>query len=84
MYLPTAILETERLRDLLQNGNEIFQKVEEAERHAILFSATDQVTWPTGYWKEDSKEAMRFRCGPETIEIFYDEMLSQHIQTAKG
>lgn len=79
-----AVLETERLRDLLQNGNEIFQKFEEAERHAILFSATDQVTWPTGYWKEDGKEAMRFRFGPQTVETFDDEMLSQHLETAKA
>lgn len=78
-----AVLETERLRDLLQNGKEIFQKFEEAERHAILSSATDQVTWSTGYWKEDGKEAMRFRFGPEIVETFDDEMLSQHLETVK-
>lgn len=79
-----AVLETERLRDLLQNGKEIFQKFEEAERYAILFSATDQVTWPTGYWKKDGKEAMRFRFGPEIVETFDDEMLSQYLATVKA
>ena len=79
-----AVLETDRLRNLLQNGKDMFQKFQEAERHAILFSAIDQVTWATGYWKEDGKEAMRFRFGAEIVETFDDEMLSQHLQTAKA
>lgn len=79
-----AVLETMRLRDLLQNGKEIFQRFEEAERHAILSGATDQVTWSTGYWKEDGKEAMRFRFGSEIVETFDDEILIRHLETAKA
>ncbi|WP_291808530.1 hypothetical protein [Limnobacter sp.] len=79
-----AVLETMRLRDLLQDGKEIFQRFEEAERHAILSGATDQVTWSTGYWKEDGKEAMRFRFGSEIVETFDDEILIRHLETAKA
>lgn len=75
-----AALENDRLRDLLQNGKEIFQKFEEAERHAILRSAIDQETWTTGYWKEDGKEAMRYRFGSEIVESFDDEILCNHLK----
>lgn len=78
-----AVLEHEQLRDWLKNGHEIFQKLEEAERHTILLGASDQNTWTTGYWKEDGKEAMRYRFGPEVVESFDDEMLRNHLKIAQ-
>ncbi|WP_341236443.1 hypothetical protein [uncultured Limnobacter sp.] len=76
-----AVLETERLRDLLQNGKEIFQKFEEAERQAILLSATDQSSWKTGYWKKHGKEAMEYRFGPEVVEAFDNSLLMIHLES---
>lgn len=79
-----AVLETERLRDLLPDGHSVFDQMEVAEREKILHSATDTASWRTGYWQENGKEAMVFRFGPEIVETFDDEMLIRHLETAKA
>ncbi len=75
-----AVLEHERLRDWLDKGHELFQELEEAERKAILLSATDQSSWKTGYWKEHGKEAMHYRFGPVVVETFDDGLLNAFLE----
>lgn len=74
-----AVLETERLRDLLPDGHSVFDQMEVAEREKILHSATDTASWRTGYWQENGKEAMVFRFGSAIIEAFDEQLLMNHL-----
>lgn len=74
-----AVLETERLRDLLPDGHSVFDQMEVAEREKILHSATDTASWRTGYWQENGKEAMVFRFGSAIVEAFDEQLLMNHL-----
>lgn len=74
-----AVLETDRLRDLLSEGHSVFDQMEVAEREKILHSATDTASWLTGYWKKHGKEAMIYRFGSKVVEAFDDKLLETYL-----
>jgi|GEM_PF-5454928 hypothetical protein len=78
-----SIRSCERILDLIENGDQIFERLAKEETHAVMNTAIEGTTWPTGYWKEGSKEAMRYRFGPEIVETFDDQMLCQYLKTIK-
>jgi hypothetical protein len=74
-----AVLESERLRDLLTDGQAVFDQMEDDEREKILQSATDTASWRTGYWQENGKETMIYRFGPKVVEAFDDKLLETYL-----
>lgn len=74
-----VVLEGKQLRDLLRDGHKIFEQMEVAEREKILRSATDNVSWRTGYWQKNGKEAMEYRFGSAIVEAFDDTLLTNHL-----
>lgn len=75
-----AVLEAERLRDLLPDGHPVFDQMEVDERKKILQSATDTASWRTGYWQQNGKEAMVFRFGSAIVEAFDEQLLMNFLR----
>lgn len=79
-----SIRPNENVRELVNNGDQIFELLIQQETEEVMRTAIDRATWPTGYWKKDGKEAMEYRFGPEVVEAFDDTYLMNYLKSANN
>ncbi|WP_394672134.1 hypothetical protein [Limnobacter sp.] len=75
-----SIRSRERILDLIENGDQIAEQLAKEETHAVMNTAIEGTTWPTGYWKNCGKEAMQYRFGATIVEAFDNTLLMNYLR----